>query len=57
MFEWVVQGLGTSTIAHRLTKAKIPIPSIYKKEDRASHQNKLNDGFGIWRPPNSKKYC
>lgn len=54
MFEWVVQGLGTSTIAHRLTKAKIPIPSIYKKEDRANHQNKLNDGFGIWRPQTVK---
>lgn len=54
IFEWLATGIGTSTIAHRLTKNKIPIPSIYKKENRTSSQKDLNQGNGIWRPQTVK---
>lgn len=50
IFEWMAEGVGTSTIAHRLTAMNIPIPSIYKKEHRPNCQKKLNQGNGIWRP-------
>lgn len=49
IFEWLSQGVGTSTIAHRLTAMNIPIPSIYKKENRQYAQKELNHGNGIWR--------
>jgi DNA invertase Pin-like site-specific DNA recombinase len=49
IFEWLSQGIGTSTIAHRLTDMNIPIPSIYKKENRTNSQQNLNKGNGIWR--------
>src|SRR5699024_3518886 len=49
IFEWLSQGVGTSTIAHRLTAMNIPIPSIYKKENRQYTQKELNHGNGIWR--------
>lgn len=50
IFEWLAEGIGTSTIAHRLTAMNIPIPSIYKKENRTNYQKELNKGNGIWRP-------
>ena len=46
--------MGISTIAHRLTKQGIPIPSIYKKEHRSNIQKELNEGNGIWRPQTVK---
>lgn len=54
MFEWAANGNGTSIIAHRLTERGIPIPSIYKKENRPNRQKKLNQGKGIWRPQTVK---
>lgn len=50
MFEWMAEGIGTSTIAHRLTEMNVPIPSIYKNEKRTNCQKELNQGNGIWRP-------
>jgi len=54
IFEWLSEGIGTSTIAHRLTAMNIPIPSIYKKENRTNCQKDLNKGNGIWRPQTVK---
>lgn len=54
IFEWLSEGIGTSTIAHRLTAMNIPIPSIYKKENRTNSQKDLNKGNGIWRPQTVK---
>lgn len=54
IFEWIASGIGTSTVAHRLTKQGIPIPSIYKKERRTNIQKELNEGNGIWRPQTVK---
>lgn len=54
IFEWALMGLGTSAIANRLTKAKVAIPSIYKKENRHLQMTKLNEGLGIWRPQTIK---
>lgn len=54
IFEWLAEGVGTSTIAHRLTAMNIPIPSIYKKENRTNCQKSLNEGNGIWRPQTVK---
>lgn len=54
IFEWLATGIGTSTIAQRLTKKGIPIPSIYKKENRTNIQKDLNQGNGIWRPQTIK---
>lgn len=54
IFEWIASGVGTSTVAHRLTKQGIPIPSIYKKEHRQNIQKELNEGNGIWRPQTVK---
>lgn len=49
IYEWLANGVGTSTIAHRLTKQGFPIPSIYKKEHRPNKQKNFNDGNGIWK--------
>ena len=54
IFEWIASGVGISTIAHRLTKQGVPIPSIYKKEHRSNIQKELNEGNGIWRPQTVK---
>lgn len=54
IFEWIASGVGTSMVAHRLTKQGVPIPSIYKKERRANLQTELNHGNGIWRPQTVK---
>ncbi|MEE0778263.1 MAG: recombinase family protein [Massilimicrobiota sp.] len=54
IFEWLAEGVGTSTIAHRLTVMNIPIPSIYKKENRQYNQKEFNHGNGIWRPQTVK---
>lgn len=54
IFEWIASGVGTSTVAHRLTKQGIPIPSLYKKERRRNIQKELNEGNGIWRPQTVK---
>lgn len=54
IFEWVASGLGTSVVAHRLTKLNHPIPSIYKKENRPTSDKNLNNGNGIWRPQTVK---
>ena len=32
MFDWASIGLGTTTIVHKLSDMKVPIPSIYKKQ-------------------------
>lgn len=50
MFVWVANGNGTSKVAHKLTELGIPVPSIYKKENRTNIQKELNEGNGIWRP-------
>lgn len=54
MFEWASTGIGTTTIAHRLTEMNIPIPSIYKKVYIPNMKPELNDGNGIWRPQTVK---
>lgn len=54
IFEWIASGIGTSTVAHRLTKQGVPIPSLYKKEHRPNLQKELNEGNGIWRPQTVK---
>ena len=50
MYKWALEGNGTNVIAARLTSLQIPIPSIYKKENRPTANNHLNDGNGVWRP-------
>lgn len=50
MYKWALEGNGTNVIAARLTNMQIPIPSIYKKENRPTANNHLNDGNGVWRP-------
>lgn len=50
MFIWMADGVGSSRIAQRLTAMGVPIPSIYKKENRTNIQKELNEGNGIWRP-------
>ena len=50
IFVWASQGIGTTTIAHKLTEMNIPIPSIYKKVNMANMKAELNNGNGIWRP-------
>lgn len=48
IFQWASQGLGSTIIAQRLTEQAIPIPSIYKKENR--HYTTINGNEkGIWR--------
>ncbi len=54
MFEWAATGIGTTTIAHKLTEMNIPIPSIYKNVNMANMKSELNDGNGIWRPQTVK---
>ncbi len=54
MFEWASIGLGTTTIAHKLTDMNIPIPSIYKKINMPHAKIDLNNGNGIWRPQTVK---
>lgn len=54
MFDWASQGMGTTTIAHKLTDMGIPIPSVYKNVNMANMKAELNDGNGIWRPQTVK---
>ena len=54
MFEWAYDGDGTSTIAGRLTEMKIPVPYIYKNDNRPHARSELNEGNGIWRPQTIK---
>lgn len=54
MYEWALDGDGTNVIASKLTNMKIPIPSIYKKENRPTSNSELNEGNGIWRPQTVK---
>ena len=50
MYQWALEGYGTNIIASRLTEMKIPIPSIYKNENRPYANTQLNEGNGVWRP-------
>lgn len=54
MFDWASQGMGTTTIAHKLTDMCVPIPSIYKNVNMANMKPELNNGNGIWRPQTVK---
>ena len=54
MFEWAAIGMGTTTIAHKLTELNIPIPAIYKKINSKHMKADLNEGNGIWRPQSVK---
>lgn len=49
MFEWALNGVGIFAIAKKLTEMKVPIPAIYKKESRITHNMSLNDNCGVWR--------
>lgn len=49
IFEMAYTGNSCYKIAALLTKEKIPIPIVYKKETRGALVTE-NDGFGIWRP-------
>lgn len=54
MFDWASIGMGTTTIAHKLTEMNVPIPTIYKKINTPNCNYSLNDGNGIWRPQTVK---
>lgn len=54
MFEWASIGMGTTTIAHKLTDMNVPIPSIYKKINRPHAKVDLNNGNWIWLPQTVK---
>lgn len=54
MFDWASTGMGTTTIAHKLTEMNIPIPSIYKNINMPNMKYELNNGNGIWRPQTVK---
>ncbi|MDO5564986.1 MAG: recombinase family protein [Eubacteriales bacterium] len=48
IYEMALQGIKCNKIADTLTKEKIPIPIVYKKETRGL-QVTDNGGYGIWR--------
>lgn len=48
IFKMALNGLKPSEIADKLTRKKVPIPIVYKKEKRGLAITD-NDGFGIWR--------
>ena len=50
MFEMIASGMGSTAVAHELTNRGIPIPSVYKKENRPYMNKELGSGKGIWRP-------
>ena len=54
IFEWAINGEGTSKIAGKLTDMQIPIPTIYKNDRRENTRSDLNNGNGIWRPQTVK---
>lgn len=49
IFNMALQGNSCYKIATTLTNEKVPIPIVYKKENRGALVTE-NDGYGIWRP-------
>ena len=49
IYNLTLNGLSPYEIADILTKEKIPIPVVYKKDPRGFSITE-NEGFGIWRP-------
>lgn len=54
IYDWALEGYGTNIIASKLTEMQIPIPSIYKRENRTTTNSHLNNGNGVWRPQTVK---
>lgn len=48
IFNFTLAGKGICEISRYLTKNKVPIPIVHKKETRAASVKK-NDGNGVWR--------
>lgn len=48
IYDMALEGKSGHTIASHLTKMRIPIPIVYKKESRAKYITE-NNGLGIWR--------
>lgn len=53
IFSMAYVGYGCNKIASVLTNEKVPIPIVYKKENRGALVTE-NDGCGIWRPQTIK---
>ncbi|MBR3840648.1 MAG: recombinase family protein [Erysipelotrichales bacterium] len=54
IYELLATGIGTTMVASKLTSQGIPIPSIYKNENRVYSDTTLSHGNGIWRPQTVK---
>lgn len=48
IYDLALQGMGLKSIAFTLTRKKIPIPIVYKKETRGLNVTE-NDGYGVWK--------
>ena len=48
IYDLALSGIGVAKIAEILTRKKIPIPIVYKQENRAKNVTE-NDGYGIWK--------